>query len=872
MRAGWWTTVAGMMMWSAVANATVLYLGLPDGHVAAWATGDTGWARAEWADLPDVGSNAFPALADLDGDGDLDALVGHNGGHVVAFENTGSNTTPAWTRRTDWDPEDDAGSRAAPAAGDLDGDGDVDLLVGSGGGNVTAFRNNGGRGGPVWTREPAWDLPAIDSETRPALGDVDRDGRVDLALGTNGGPVAIYLGDGAGGFVRATAWDPPVGSERSAPALFDVDGDGRIDLLVEDGNAHAVAFRNIGVGWEGAPGAWSPPDPGSGPAGPALAGGTLVPPVNPPGDSHIVAQLQASVMEGGAPLRVRFDASTSRAATGAQLSYAWDFGDGTTSGGGGPTPGPGSPGDASDVLRAASSAYAAAKQARDAARYDDALSQYMALAATLLPLTLISEPGTVTKRGTNQIDRVARWYLQKIAHDLGGMYLWHDVGLDTCGHFALAYLWSVESKTQAEAGGFPELPKLNGTNGNIARASSKLTKAGCTIPAPASMFASAAAAEMAPGGAVAEHVYTRRGTFVARVTVSDGLQQADASVTITVDGDGLPDAPGGPSDNDADAFQGFGSSTPGGAGGDVIRVTEATEDAVRDAFTKARDGNAIVRFEVPGPIGIHKPLPRLTGDFVTIDGNGVTLYGEDFARTPGMVDVRGHDVIVKNIRLRNGGDNLRAQGSGAYNVVFSHVSSTGAGDDGISVGYGAHDVTIQWAFLAGNTRSIFMKYGDTTNVSIHHTWVQKQWVRGPLVSQSVFADIRNVIVEDWTLWGTRFEHDASGNVVSSLFLLSPYARQMGGKTGSALRLNQAGSVFTAGNSYDGIAANGDQGDATAPLAAPPVTTLPVADMTDLVHTRAGCLPRNPVDQGYIERKDGWDVGESQPFRLGPGAS
>src|SRR5262249_7505510 len=156
--------------------------------------------------------------------------------------------------------------------------------------------------------------------------------------------------------------------------------------------------------------------------------------------------------------------------------------------------------------------------------------------------------------------------------------------------------------------------------------------------------------------------------------------------------------------------------------------------------------------------------------------------------------------------------------------------------------------------LAGDTRSIFMKYGATTNVSIHHTWIQKQWVRGPLVSQSIFADIRNVVVQDWTLWGTRFEKDSSGNVVDSLFILSPYAKSVGGTTTSALRLNQSGSVFTAGNVYDGLAADGDDGDASAPLPAPAVTTLPVSEMADTVRLRAGCLPRDSVDEGYIERQ------------------
>ena len=496
--------------------------------------------------------------------------------------------------------------------------------------------------------------------------------------------------------------------------------------------------------------------------------------------------------------------------------------------------------------------------------------QYLAVASTLLPLTSNTANGTVSKRGTTQINRVARWYLQKIAHDLGGIYLWHAMGLETCGQYALAYLWSMESKAQAEAGGFPELPKLNGTLGNIKRSTDKLTKNGCAIPTPTPMFTTTAS-EMAYAGPVMEHVYTRTGTFTARVMVSDGSESAEAEVTISVEGDGLPDAPGGPNDNDADASQGFGSNTPGGDGGTVIRVSEPTEAAVRTAFARANGGHAVIRFETTQPIAISEPLPRLTGSFITVDGNGATLYGSNFPRTPGMVDVRGHDVIVKNIRLRNGGDNLRAQGDGAYNIVFRHISSTGSGDDGISVGYGAHDVTIQNCFLAGNTRSIFMKYGATTNVSIHHTWIQKQWVRGPLVSQSVFADIRNVVVEDWTLWGTRFEKDASGNVVNSLFALSPFAKSVGGKTNSALRLNQSGSVFTAGNSYGGMADDGNDGDATAPLDAPPVTTLPTAEMADVVRTRAGCLPRDEVDQGYIERTDGWDVSESEPFRLGPGA-
>src|SRR5581483_12354850 len=71
------------------ADAAILYLGLPGGTSSAYVTlgANAGWTRLAAADLPRVGFGAAPALADLDGGGDADALVGDSTGHVVAFEN-----------------------------------------------------------------------------------------------------------------------------------------------------------------------------------------------------------------------------------------------------------------------------------------------------------------------------------------------------------------------------------------------------------------------------------------------------------------------------------------------------------------------------------------------------------------------------------------------------------------------------------------------------------------------------------------------------------------------------------------------------------------------------------------------------------------
>jgi hypothetical protein len=162
-----------------------------------------------------------------------------------------------------------------------------------------------------------------------------------------------------------------------------------------------------------------------------------------------------------------------------------------------------------------------------------------------------------------------------------------------------------------------------------------------------------------------------------------------------------------------------------------------------------------------------------------------------------------------------------------------------------------------------------MKYDTTTNVSLHHLWVMKQWARGPLGSSNIFADVRNLLVEDWTMWGVRFESTSSGIMVDSLFRLGPYAESIGGKADSALRLTTSGPVYTAGNVFAGNATPGSisNGSAPAPLPAPPVTTLSVAEMEPRVRARAGCLPRDAVDQAYIDVPDGWRVGIATPLRL-----
>src|SRR5262245_40631263 len=88
------------------ARAARRYLGLAGGANVAYVANaaGTGWVRDAAADLPDVGYYGAPALADLDGDGDRDALVGESAGRVLAYQNSGGDAAPVWIRQPGWDP------------------------------------------------------------------------------------------------------------------------------------------------------------------------------------------------------------------------------------------------------------------------------------------------------------------------------------------------------------------------------------------------------------------------------------------------------------------------------------------------------------------------------------------------------------------------------------------------------------------------------------------------------------------------------------------------------------------------------------------------------------------------------------------------
>lgn len=198
---------------------------------------------------------------DFDADGDVDVLMGGGSGHLRYFENTGSPSSPSFAAPvvSPFGLPYFASFIPNPAAGDLDGDGDLDVMVGDDSGTMVFFENVGTAVAPSFAAGVyhPFGIGAVSAYAAPDLADLDGDGDLDVMVGT--GTIAFAPGNNVFYENVGTPTAPsfasgvtnpfglvPLGGTDSVPAMADVDGDGDLDLFAGRGDGDTEYFENVG--------------------------------------------------------------------------------------------------------------------------------------------------------------------------------------------------------------------------------------------------------------------------------------------------------------------------------------------------------------------------------------------------------------------------------------------------------------------------------------------------------------------------------------------------------------------------------------------------------------------------------------------------
>jgi hypothetical protein len=212
-----------------------------------WLRDDLSGKLRELASAPlELGPDTRVSAGDLDGDGDLD-LAATSGNFTTFVYNEGTPVSSLFVRQGGGFRLSTGGAIPGPdintaALGDLDGDRRAEIVIGTAGGGL--YEGEAGRVSLNLT---------VPGPAAPALGDIDNDGDLDLVVGDGLGKVHYFENTGDPGQWRfqvsasAVLFSAVAVPGPAVPSLADLDGDRDLDCAVGAGNGMVHYFQNLGT-------------------------------------------------------------------------------------------------------------------------------------------------------------------------------------------------------------------------------------------------------------------------------------------------------------------------------------------------------------------------------------------------------------------------------------------------------------------------------------------------------------------------------------------------------------------------------------------------------------------------------------------------
>jgi hypothetical protein len=197
------------------------------------------------------------AIADVNHDGANDIIVTNSAGSSVTLflgAGFGTFTAPIKISTTAPAATTGGGSPSGVAVADYNGDGNLDLATANNDGTATILLGNGNG-----TFQPAVNINLTPSATSSCgdpdailSADLNGDSKPDIAIAcTTSGSVSVLLGNGDGTFQTPVSYSTAAGNAGGGPeaiAAADFDGKTGIDLVIADSSNAAVILLNNGNG------------------------------------------------------------------------------------------------------------------------------------------------------------------------------------------------------------------------------------------------------------------------------------------------------------------------------------------------------------------------------------------------------------------------------------------------------------------------------------------------------------------------------------------------------------------------------------------------------------------------------------------------